>query len=191
MLSRSSFLRESSSACGARGGCARYNGAAAAAPSTPARWRSHFRWPRARTTGGAASAAAGASSAAAAGRVGAILYYFQHPPLKTYSTEPMESPFTRPSLSRRGFRRGRLSHRPRGPRVSHGGDRPRWDTRGTECTAPGSKSRAVLRPRRLRRRRKIAPRLQPIDRHRSKIIAYSSRSSRSQIRSEIQSERSQ
>ena len=73
MLSRSSFLRESSSACGARGGCARYNGAAAAAPSTPARWRSHFRWPRARTTGGAASAAAGTSSAAAAGRVGARL----------------------------------------------------------------------------------------------------------------------
>ena len=73
MLSRSSFLRESSSACGARGGCARYNGAAAAAPSTPARWRSHFRWPRARTTDSAASAAAGTSSAAAAGRVGARL----------------------------------------------------------------------------------------------------------------------
>ena len=82
-------------------------------------------------------------------------------------------PFTRPRLSRRGFRRGRSSHGPRGPGMSHEGDRPRWDTRGTECTAPGSKSMAVLRPRRLRRRRKIAPRLQPIDRHRSKIIALS------------------
>ena len=45
--------------------------------------------------------------------------------------------------SRRGFKRGRLSHGLRGPGMSHRGDRPRWDSRGTECTAPGSKSRAV------------------------------------------------
>ena len=61
----------------------------------------------------------------------------------------------------------------RGPWGCHTGMTGLARTRGApNAMRPAQRAGRVFRPRRLRRRRKIAPRLQPIDRHRSKIIAY-------------------